>query len=231
MSAAYLRGVVVGWVALAACGRRGREAERAETVIVVSAPATTAGAPHEPFFDVLGHNAENAYDQIKAADWGAARASVDSIRAGMLETQPQDTANRGADLRRSLDRLDSAVVHRSRRQALSAANYLTKLGALLALGHDAAMPPEVTLLDYYGRELEIWAEARDSVKLSETAVALRGTWDELRPRVVERGGTDEAEQFDSVVASVIAARTPAQYGKTASPVLDQVDMLEVVFNR
>jgi hypothetical protein len=231
VSAVHLRAVVVGFVALAACGRRAREAGRAETVVVIRPGAMTAAAPDVPFFEVLGHDAENAYDQIKAADWSAARASLDSIRAAMRTTQPHDTVNRGADLRRSVARLDSALVDRSRQRALGAANYLTKLGALLGLGHDVAMPPEVTLLDYYGRELEIWAAARDTAKLTETAVAISGTWDELRSRVVERGGTAEAARFDSLVASVKAARTPAQYGRTATPVLDEVDVLEGVFLR
>jgi hypothetical protein len=180
----------VGLISLAACGRRGSEADRAETVVMISAPAMTAGAPAVPFFEALGHNAENAYDQIKAADWGAARASVDAISAAMQQTQPQDTANRGADLRRSLARLDTAVVARARRPALGMANYLTKLGALLSLGRDTVMPAEV-----------------------------------------ERGGMAEAARFDSIIASVKAARTPAQFGRTATPVLDQVDMLEGVFTR
>lgn len=54
----------------------------------------------------------------------------------------------------------------------------------------------MTVLDYHGRELEIWAEAADAAKLRETASAIQDTWKRLRPRVVSRGGNAEAAAFD-----------------------------------
>jgi len=230
MTASYLRLLTLGFLAIAACGRRASDASPADTLTSASAPATRPSAA-TPFFEVLGHHAESAYDQVKLADWAAARASVDALITATRTVQPQDTINEGAELRASLASLDSSVTRRSRTQGLRDANYLTKLGAILSSGHGTVVPADVTMLDYYGRELEIWAEAKDTAKLAETASAIKQTWAELRPGVIERGGAAQALRFDSVVARVTSSRTPAQYGKSATPVLDQVDVLEAVFTK
>ena len=228
MIARHIRPFALGFLAIAACGRRASDATLADAQRSVS---TSTTVPASPFFEVLGHHAENAYDQVKLSDWGAARVSVDSIAAAMRTLQAPDTVNQSAELRASLASLDTAVTGHSRTQGLRDANYLTKLGAILSVGHRTVVPADVTMLDYYGRELEIWAEARDNAKLAQTASAIKQTWEELRPGVIERGGAAQALRFDSVVARVTSARTPAQYEKTVTPVLDQVDVLEAVFTK
>jgi hypothetical protein len=214
-------------VAVAACGGGGNANfadTTATTVAFVEAPAT-------PFYEIVGHHAENAYDQVKAANWPAARAAVDSLNAAMRSSRAQDTLDHGTDLRAALARLDTAVTRRARGQGLRDANQLTQLGAAMAAPHNPPVPTSVTMLDYFGRELEIGAEARDAGQLSRAASGIREAWTGLRPQVVAHGGTAEAVRFDRVVADVAAARTPAQYGRTATPVLDQVDALEIVFTK
>jgi hypothetical protein len=223
--------LIVSVAAIAACSRGGPDTKPADTLKAASSTTTTAvSAAAVPYYEVVGHHAENAYDYVKAADWGAARASVDSLKTAVEGSQPQDSAGHGAELRASLARLDSAVTQRSRLQGVREANHLTEIGAQLSTSHKPPVPVDVTMLDYYGRELEIGATANDNAQLSRAASAIRTTWNRLRPTVVARGGSTEATQFDKVVASVRAARTPAQYAKTAT-LLDQVDALEAVFTR
>ena len=83
-------------------------------------------------------------------------------------------------------------------------------------------------LDYYGRELEVWALANDVNKLQATAREMRQTWDALRPAVEAKSAT-EAKKFDALVAQVETAKTPAAYIRVATPVLDEVDNLEKLF--
>jgi hypothetical protein len=90
------------------------------------------------------------------------------------------------------------------------------------------VPVEVTRLDYSGRELEIWAEANDVPKLQETARAMRREWDAVRS-AVEARSVVKAERFAALVARVEKARTPAEFARLATPVLDEVDNLEKVF--
>ena len=211
-------------VAVAGCGGVASDSESSDTKTGGKTTAT-------PFYQLLGHNAENAYDYVKAGDWTKARASVDSLSAAARGAQAKEIFGHERDLSESLARLDTAVTQRSRAQGLREANMLTQLGALLAAANDPPVPAAVTMLDFYGRELEIGAETKDAAKLSNAASAIRNIWDQQRPIVVARGGTAEAARFDSVVANVSAARTPAQYAGTVTPLLDEVDALEAVFRK
>jgi hypothetical protein len=228
MITAQLRFIALGFLAVAACGRT-NSGSSADTGAAAATVAPAAPADSLPFYETLGHHAENAYDQVRLADWTAARASVDSLSGPLMRAQAQDTAGQGVEIRAAIQSLDSAVRRRDRMQGLRDANTLTKLATLLPAAQTAKTPADVTVLDFYGRELEIWAEAKDMAKLRETSSAIQSTWKELRPRVIALGGNAEAVRFDRAAATVAAARTPAQYGKAATPVLDEVDALEVIF--
>lgn len=191
------------------------------------APAVTSNAPAvPPAIDAIGHHAENAYDMAKASDWAKASASVDSLETAVVA----DTAARAAT-RTTLQQLRGAVSARDRRAALVAANRLTEIGARLSAPHAPTVPADVTLLDYYGRELEIWAASSDPAKLRETSDAIHRTWEGLRERVEQRGGTAEATRFGALVQRVRQARTVPEFAALATPILDEVDALEAVFTR
>jgi hypothetical protein len=57
---------------------------------------------------------------------------------------------------------------------------------------------------------------------------MRQTWDDLRP-AIESHSAAEAKTFDGLVARVESAKTPAQYAREATPVLNEVDTLEKIF--
>jgi hypothetical protein len=215
-------------IATAGCGRAESDSKPSDTL---TASAASTRTPATPFYAVLGHHAEQTYDYIKAADWAKARASLDSITAAARGARAQEIFGHERDVTESLARLDTAVAQRSRLQGVREANRLTQLGALLAAANDPPIPASVTMLDFYGRELEIGAEANDTAKLSNASMAIKNIWEQQRPLVVARGGTAEAARFDSVVANVTAARTPAQYARAATPLLDDVDALEAVFSK
>lgn len=186
---------------------------------VVAAASGTVPASIE----AIGHHGENAYDMVKAGDWVGARASADSLRPA------SDSVPAAASI--AIRELNQAITAKDRVAALRASNHLTELGALLSESYHPQVPPEVTLLDYYGRELEIAAATGDRDRLREIAVSMRRTWNTVRPQVEAHGGRSEAAKFDALIAQVEAARTPADYAKVATPVLDAVDTLEQVFTR
>jgi hypothetical protein len=109
------------------------------------------------------------------------------------------------------------------------ANLLTRLDAELSRPSRPAVPADVTLLDYYGRELEVWASARDEAKLHATVVAMGTTWRGLRPQVVAAGGSAVASRFDSLVKQAESAPHAHTLARLATPILDEVDRLEAVF--
>lgn len=228
--------------AAAACDKDGESGEQDEaaertaaTTVMPGAAATGASAASAvpPAVEALGHFAEDAYDQAKLGQWTRAQHAVDSLGAAARTLTPaqRPTAPSGADVQTSVDALARSVSAHDRAAALRDANHLTAVGARLSDGYHPQIPADVTMLDYYGRELEIWATANDLPKLQMTSAAMRRNWDAVRPAVLARGGATESAQFEALVQRVEAAKTPAAYGALATPVLDAVDVLEAVFRR
>ncbi len=204
-----------------------------------AASASVQADPVPPAVTQVGHHSENVYDMAKISDWARARASTDSLQSAARLLPVNDAQ---AEVVRALrdkvmataDSLDRAVTARDKENAMLSANRLTQLGASLAAPYGPRTPVGVTLLDFYGRELEFWAATPGKpaeVHLRETASAVRQTWDEIRQQVIDRGGSSEAASFDSLVSRVMTAKTRDQYAGLATPVLDQVDFLERVFTR
>jgi hypothetical protein len=100
--------------------------------------------------------------------------------------------------------------------------------ANLTAPYHPTVPVEVARLDYYGRELEIWSGARDTTHLKDTAEGIRREWDAVSAAATARSRT-VARRFGALVARVERARAPAEYGRLATPILDEVDALENAF--
>jgi hypothetical protein len=179
----------------------------------------------------LGHYAEDAYDHAKTADWAKGKASVEALKAAARRLGPAERKDAG--LMRQLDgassALDKAVTRRDKAAAMREANVLTRVDAELSRPSRPAVPADVTLLDYYGRELEIWAAARDEARLRSAVVAMGTTWRGLRPQVVARGGSAVASRFDSLVKQAESAPGVDGLAHLATPILDEVDNLENAF--
>ena len=125
--------------------------------------------------------------------------------------------------------LDRAVTAKDRQAAMREANQVTIEVADMTAAYKLTVPVEVTKLDYYGRELEVWAQAQDANKLQATAREMRRTWDSLRPTIAAKSAT-ETKKFEALVAQVESAKTPADYTHVATLVLNEVDNLEKLFH-
>jgi hypothetical protein len=177
-----------------------------------------------------GEYGENVYDYAKANDWKNADVKVAALKDAIKKVRA-DVKNQSA----AVDRLDTnvaalerAVTAKDRQTAMREANQVTLDVADMTADYKLGVPVEVTKLDYYGRELEVWAQAQDANKLQATAREMRRTWDSLRPSIEARSKT-EAKKFEALVAQVESAKTPADYARVATPVLNEVDNLEKLF--
>ncbi len=228
--------------AAAACDKDGESVERDDSAARTAAAAPTSGTVSTsanaaltvpPAVEALGHFAEDAYDQAKLGQWTRAQTAVDSLRAavGSLTAAPGRPSPSVTEVRTSVDALAQSITAKDRAAALRDANQLTAVGARLSETYHPQFPAEVTMLDFYGRELEIWSDANDLPKLQGTSTAMRRSWDAVRPAVLAHGGAAESAQFEALVRRVEAAKTPDAFGATATPVLDAVDVLEAVFRR
>jgi hypothetical protein len=203
----------------------------ATAVLAAQTSATTAPPPTASAIEDLGHYAEDAYDRAKITDWAKERGSLEALKAAAGRLGPAE--RKDAILARQLDgaisALEKAVSSRDKPAAMREANLLTRLAAEISRPSKPPVPVDVTLLDYYGRELEIWASARDEAKLRSTAADMGKTWRRLRPQVVARGGSGVASRFDALVKAAESTSSVDGLARLATPILDEVDNLEKVF--
>jgi hypothetical protein len=228
--------VVAGLFAIGvfACSRDKTNAVVDSTAASSTTPtgAAAATAPIPAGVNDVGTYGEDLYDQAKAGNWVAAKAYLDSLHAAATNLPRTDQIqSQRSQLDSAIVALDQAVATRNGAAALEAANRVTFLSAQMTTPYHGATPTEVLLLDYYGRELEIWSARNDSAKLKETAAALTSTWNALRPTVEKNGGGVAAGHTDALVARINAAKSAAQYARVATPFLDEVDELEKVFTK
>jgi hypothetical protein len=196
-----------------------------------AAPMPTSGLPAA--VEGVGHYGESLYDMAKAGDWAKAAADLSSLRQSAQQLRGEVKGGKAQQerLNQAVAALDRAVMAKDPAAAMREANAVTLIGADLAAAFKPTVPVEVTKLDYYGRELEIWSAAKNEAKLRETADGARRVWQTLRSAVEAHGGAAEAKKFGGLVAQMEGAKTPADFGRLATPVLDEVDNLEKVFTK
>ncbi len=178
----------------------------------------------------LGEYAENLYDLAQANKWTKTGAKLTSLQntAKRLTTEYKDSAD--ADLNKSIAALNQAVAAKNRQATMIYSNQVTLIATKMTVPFQPKVPVEVALLDYYGRELQIWAGTGNTAKLKTTTNEIRKTWDAVRPSIESHRGSVPAQKFDSLVTRLEAAKSSSEYGRIATPMLDEVDNLEKVFN-
>jgi len=203
-----------------------------------AATGTPAGAvsgtgPVAPAIDAIGNHGEDSYDMITGRKWAVARAKLDSIRTVL--PQVSDTLRVGDASRAALATATSdalaAVAARNVAAGATAANRITYLAAQLAEPYHPVVPADVALLDYYGRELVLGAQANDMARLTGTRDAITRVWNEVRPTIEAHNGAAVARRFGAIVTRIASAKTAAEYRQQATPMLDEVDHLENVFTK
>lgn len=180
----------------------------------------------------VGEYGESVYDVAKANDWTKATANLTSLEntAKNLNTEIKgENKTELAQLNSKIAALKGAVITKNRISAMRDANQVTLIAANITKEFEPKVPVEVTLLDYYGRELEIWLITGNTSQLKTTASQMRRTWNTVRPSILARGGTTQVQKFDGLVASVEVAKSSKDYAPLATLVLDEVDNLEKVF--
>ena len=181
----------------------------------------------------FGEFAENLYDLSRAGDWAKAAEKFKALKDAEKRL-PRELKESTAEKKRREEAvavLARALGAKEKLPAMRAANQVTFIAAGLTEPFNPQVPPAVTRLDFYGRELEIGSAAKDQPQLKAAAEGLRKNWDNVRPAVKKLGGDAEAKKFDALVTRVEAAKSVEDYGKLATPILDEVDNLEKVFKK
>lgn len=184
--------------------------------------------------ELISGYAEDIFELAKADRWR--RASKKLIALEKIEQSLTNTThNLGADnisaLTKSTSDLERAISAKSRQDAMTAANKITAIAALIAKPYNQRVPVNVALLDYYGRELEIFSEIKNANKLSVVVTRMHLTWQSLMPLLIAEGGSKNVKKFGEIMKHLEAAKTPEEYGRLAISVHDEVDNLERIFTQ
>ena len=210
--------------------------------VALAAPArpNTAPRPMAPVYKFqqpkalfnVSEDSEDLYDQAFASNWTKASAALAVISrddAVLIKTQPS-LKKRSDGVAALTVAVKRDIAAKDRAAALRDINQMTRLTIEMGAAYSAPIPVEVSLLDYYGRELQVWAIAGDKAHLQSTLGALQTTWRKVRPQVVaRRGGDKAARSFDAMVGRAKSAQFPANVAKVAALLLEEVDLLENVF--
>jgi hypothetical protein len=193
-------------------------------------PVSTPGAAADkvpPSLAAAGELGENIYDAVKVGNWKTAHAKLTELKASAEKISALKIGS--ADFAATVTKLESAVAANDKTGTLVSANLITLEAANLTAKYNPLVPVEVVKLDFYGRELEIWSQAKDEAKLLETAKMIRRNWDAVKGKIDAKGGKKAVAVFEALVVKTDAAKTPAEFAKLATPILNEVDNLEKVF--
>lgn len=198
-----------------------------------SSGADLSGAVSDQLELASGY-AEDVFEFAKAGRWKrAARklAALDKVEHDLIENHGDLGSENLAALTKTTTDLERAVGSRSRQDAMITANKITAIMALIAKSFKERVPTNVLLLDYYGRELEIWSETKNTGKLSDIVNRMHLTWQVLIPSIIAGGGSKEVKRFGEIMKHLEMAKTPEEYGRLAAAVLDETENLEKVFTQ
>lgn len=109
------------------------------------------------------------------------------------------------------------------------ANQITFIVAKMNKNFSKKIPVEVTLLNYYERELEIWIPTGNKPWLNKTSKNINRTWLSICPLVLERGDKREAHKFDLLINTLNHASLFNEYTQITTLLQKEQDNLEKVF--
>jgi hypothetical protein len=132
-------------------------------------------------------------------------------------------------LGRTIADLEKAIASKNRLDTMRFSNRITLIAATVAVPFRPSVPTEVSLLDYNGRELEIWSEVKVTEKLSSIVIRMHLAWQTLMPKLIEQNRIKELRRFSDLMGRLELARVPEDYGRLSRQVLAETDVLKAIF--
>lgn len=204
-----------------------------EPVARPAPPVLRAGSPVLGSLESMSNCAEDIYDLAKGNRIERLGGKLEALKksAAVVRTIQDDDSR--AMLLPRLDRtiadLDRAVAAHSRYETMLLANKVTLIAATLSVSLRPRVPAEVSLLEYNGRELEIWSELSKLEKLSAIVGKMHLTWQMLMPKLIDIGAIKEMRRFSDTMGSLEAAKSVEEYARLSRQVATAVNTMETLF--
>lgn len=179
----------------------------------------------------ISQSSQNIYKLTKDHHWRKAQVNNKKLQNVVkdVETEFQPKTIEFKKLTAKINLLDKAIANKDSQLAMRNCNQITFLVAKMNKRFFQKVPVEVTLLNYYERELEIWIPAGNKPWLGKTAKNITRTWLSIRPLVLAHGDKKEVHKFDILVSSLSHASSFNDYIQTTTLLQKEQDTLERVF--
>jgi hypothetical protein len=179
-------------------------------------------------------NARDIYEKTEINHWKHLDKKVNSI-VKVEQLLPSVTSEKDMPYYKNLtgviSDLERAIASQDRITAMKSANKVMILGARLAEAHNSTVPINVAVIAYCGRKLQILSETENVLDLPDTVAKLHLSWQQLIPLVTAYGGFKEVKRFAEVMKHLESAKTPDEYGKLASSVVEEIEIIEKIFKK
>jgi hypothetical protein len=176
--------------------------------------------------------AEEVQTYVDQNAWPAAEANVRELRGvGKKLTSVGVAETKRAAYGNALDSLGAAIVRRSRADALTAGNRVSRVVAGIMADHPTQVPIDVTLMDVAGRDALYaaqegrWGNAASATAELGRSYAAVQVHVRARDPVLDRQVTAEIAQLQRAVA----LRAPDRATTLTHALLEDVDRLEQTF--
>lgn len=199
--------------------------------------AASAIVKHSPRpVDFAAEKAEDVIDYFQSGDWQKAAIVVDSIADNQYavdslmeqNAMPQFTSDTFDYL---LFRLQGLTKNQTDSiQAALIANQITDIMIDLQMKYQEPLPPEISRLDYLGREIILLAESKNNYGLLDKRISqIREIWQRLRGDIIKRNGLEIALRLDKTLESLNAQEPANLLIEKGNNILDMVDELEALY--
>jgi hypothetical protein len=214
----------------AGCSDRGlAQAHADRSSSVAQQPEASVNRPPAALLGI-GGAAKELFEAARLSNWTDAAIALDDMSQSAAELpatlSKPDLAVR---LQSRVDEVNEAVATRQRLQTMDFANGITRLVAELSADDTTEVPSALSMLDYYGRELELGIAADDPARLKRTAVDLQEAWNRFERTILRLGAADEARRFTDIVVQLEGAQAPDDFVAPTQAELEAVDRLKKIF--
>jgi hypothetical protein len=219
-------------------GNQGRQTEGGEALAARSvttdsaAASTPAAGVLPPPVEQAEALAEDAQDDLARNAWPAAEAKLRELRGvgvkldsvGVAQTERVAYGN-------ALDSLDGAITRRSRADALTAGNRVSRVVTGIMAGYSTKVPADVGLMDVAGRDALYaaqqgrWEDAADAAAEIGRSYATVQAHVRARDPALDRRVTAEIAQLQRAAVSQARSRAVS----LAQALLEDVDRIEQTF--
>lgn len=194
-----------------------------------STVATAIISPILAELDAVSARAEDIYALAKTNKWkniGDKLELLKKSKQALIIILHEESTMLLPRLRKTIFDLEQAIACQNRIDTMRYSNRITLITTTMAGPLKPEVPNEVALLDYYGRKLEILSEGKDLEKISKIVVIMHLAWQNLVPKLIEKGKARDVRIFSEIMRRLEMAKSPEEYSHLAKQVLVEVDIIE-----